>query len=151
MKRRKKGRSLEERYPASEPCNCEICRSYCLRPGWWTVEEASQAIQAGYGSRMMLEIAPEMTFDVLSPAFEGCGGKYALQEYARNGCGFLKNGLCELHGTGYEPLECLYCHHLRKGLGLQCHEALEKDWQTPAGQALVKRWLEQILRDGGGE
>jgi hypothetical protein len=27
-------------------------------PGWWTVEEAGFAIQAGYASRMMLEILP---------------------------------------------------------------------------------------------
>lgn len=147
MKRKKKFKSLKERYPPSEPCSCEICRSYCIRPGWWTVEEASQAIKAGYGNRMMLEISPEMTFGVLSPAFKGCGGKYALQGYAHNGCNFLKNGLCELHGTGYEPLECLYCHHLRKGLGRKCHADIEKDWRTPAGQSLVKSWIEQI-KDG---
>jgi len=150
-KKKKRGRSLGERYPASEPCRCDICKSYCLRPGWWTVQEAFRAMDAGYGNRMMLEIAPDMTFGVLSPAFGGCEGKLALQEYARNGCGFLKNGLCELHGTGHEPLECLYCHHLRKGLGQQCHADLEKDWQTAAGRALVKRWLEQVLRKGNGE
>jgi hypothetical protein len=96
----------------------------------------------------MLEIAPEMTFGVLSPAFKGCEGSYALQVYAKNGCNFLHNGLCELHGTGYEPLECLYCHHLRKGLGQKCHEAIEADWNTPAGQTLVKMWIEQTLIGG---
>lgn len=148
MKRRKKYKSLKEKYPPSEPCSCEICRSYCRRPGWWTVEEARQAIGAGYGNRMMLEIAPDMTFGVLSPAFKGCERNYALQAYANNGCNFLKHGLCELHGTGFEPLECLFCHHLRKGLGQKCHEEIEKDWQTPAGQTLVKAWIEQIVREG---
>lgn len=94
---------------------------------------------------MMLEISPEMTFGVLSPAFKGCEGSYALQEYANNGCNFLKDGLCELHGTGYEPLECLYCHHLRKGLGQECHADIEKDWRTSAGQALVRKWIEQTI------
>ena len=40
----KKKRSLEEKYPPSEPCACEICRAYCARPGWWTVEEARRAM-----------------------------------------------------------------------------------------------------------
>ncbi len=94
----------------------------------------------------MLEISPEMTFGVLSPAFKGCEGNYALQEYANNGCNFLRNGLCELHGTGFEPLECLYCHHLRKGLGQKCHADIEKDWRTPAGQALIRNWIEQTIK-----
>lgn len=148
MKRKKKHRPLKERYPPSEPCSCEICKSYCIRPGWWTVEEAAQAIKAGYGPRMMLEISPEMTFGVLSPAFKGCEGNYALQKYANNGCNFLRDSLCELHGTGCEPLECLYCHHLRKGLGRKCHAAIEKDWQSTAGQALIHNWIKRISKDG---
>lgn len=147
MKRKKKHKSLKQKYPPSEPCSCEICRSYCMRPGWWTVEEAEQAIMAGYRNRMMLEISPDMAFGVLSPAFKGCEGNYALQEYANNGCNFLNNGLCELHGTGHEPLECLYCHHLRKGLGQICHADIEKDWRTPAGQSLVKSWIEQTVKE----
>ncbi|MPM52348.1 hypothetical protein SDC9_99107 [bioreactor metagenome] len=116
-----------------------------MRPGWWTVLEASRAIKAGYGGRMMLEVSPDFTYGVLSPAFSGCEGNFALQEYAKNGCNFLKDGLCELHGTGYEPLECLFCHHLRAGLGPKCHADLEKDWRTPAGQRLVREWMEEIL------
>ncbi|SDN00028.1 hypothetical protein SAMN05192585_10939 [Acetanaerobacterium elongatum] len=143
--KRKKNRSLKEKYPSSEPCSCEICRSYCARPGWWTVEEAAQAIRAGYGGRMMLEIAPDMTFGVLSPAFKGCEGNFALQEYANNGCNFMRNGLCELHGTGFEPLECLFCHHERKGLGQKCHEDIEKDWNSAAGKRLVNRWVNTNL------
>lgn len=132
LKRKKMYRSLKEKYPPSEPCNCEICKSYCIRPGWWTVEEDSQANKAGYGDRMMLEISPEMTFGVLSPAFKGCEGFYALQQYAQNGCNFFNKGLCELYVTG-TPLECRYCHHLRNGLGQKCHTDIEKDWQIPAG------------------
>lgn len=140
---------LRKKYPPSEPCCCAVCRSYCARPGWWTVEEASRAIEAGYGKRMMLEVSPDLSFGVLSPAFKGCERYYALQEYAKNGCNFLKNGLCELHDTGCEPLECLFCHHLRKGLGRQCHLDLEKDWRTPAGQILVSKWARQFMRRDG--
>lgn len=145
MKRNKR-QSLTEKYPPSEPCSCEICRSYCIRPGWWTVEQATRAIKAGYGNRMMLEISPDQTYGVLSPAFKGCEGLFALQKFARNGCNFWEDGLCMLHGTGYEPLECRYCHHLREGLGQKCHVDIESDWRTKAGQALVKIWIEQIMK-----
>ncbi|HEX2980297.1 MAG TPA: hypothetical protein VHO48_08540 [Anaerolineaceae bacterium] len=137
-------KTLAEKYPPSEPCGCEICLGYCVRPGWWTVAEAARAIAAGYAPRMMLEIAPERTFGVLSPAFKGCEGKLALNLYAKRGCTFLHNGLCELHGTGFQPLECRFCHHDRVGQGLRCHADLEKDWHTPAGQALVEEWGERI-------
>lgn len=92
--------SFAEKYPPSEPCCCEVCLSYCRRPGWWTVAEAAGAIEAGYGERMMLEISPEFTLGVLSPAFKGCEKFFSLQAYANNGCTFLKDGLCELHGGG---------------------------------------------------
>ena len=141
MKRRKPFRTLEERFPPSAPCSCDVCRGFCQRPGWWTVREAARAIAAGYGGRMMLELSPDCKFGVLSPAFTGCEGTFAFQEYAKNGCCFLKSGLCALHETGLEPLECRFCHHDRVGEGQICHTALERDWNTPAGQALVKQWL----------
>jgi hypothetical protein len=137
-------KSLVEKYPPSEPCACKICLTYCARPGWWTVEQATRAIKAGYSNRMMLEIAPELTFGVLSPAFKGCEKFYATNQFAGNGCTFLKNGRCEIYGTGYQPLECRFCHHNRRGLGLKCHADLEKDWHTPNGQILVEKWIEQV-------
>lgn len=141
-KRKKVILSLKEKYPPSLPCDCAVCRSYCIRPGWWTVEEAFKAIAAGYGNRMMLEMSPDLSFGVLSPAFKGCEKNFALQEYSHFGCNFLSNGLCELHGTGLQPLECRFCHHARKNLGEKCHSDIEKDWNTPSGQVLVHRWIE---------
>ena len=132
--------ALARKYPASEPCSCEICLNYCQRPGWWTVAEASQAIAAGYAGRMMLEMSPELTFGVLSPAHKGNEGEVALQGFAGQGCTFLKDGLCELFGTGLQPLECRFCHHTRRGQGEQCHADIEKDWYSPQGQQLVIRW-----------
>ncbi len=139
-KHSKRPLSLAEKYPASSPCSCPTCTAFCQRPGWWTVEEAARAIDAGYAPRMMLEMAPEGTFAVLSPAFKGSEGNFALQNFAANGCNFLKDGLCELHGSGHQPLECRFCHHSRAGQGPLCHADLEKDWNTPAGRALVARW-----------
>ena len=139
-KKNKHPKTLAEKYPPSKPCSCDICLGYCKRPGWWTVEEAALAIDAGYANRMMLEMAPERSFGVLSPAFKGCEGDFALERCADQGCTFLKDNLCELHGSGHQPLECLYCHHERTGLGIQCHTDIEKDWNTPAGRVLVVRW-----------
>lgn len=134
-------KSLQELYPPSKPCACPICRGYCIRPGWWTVDEAADAVAAGLGGRMMLELAPDFSFGVLSPAFRGCEKNIALQEFSSFGCNFFVNGLCELFGTGHMPLECRFCHHTRAGLGKICHADLERDWNTAAGRALVNGWI----------
>ncbi|MDK2952250.1 MAG: hypothetical protein PWQ77_1915 [Kosmotogales bacterium] len=135
--------SLQQKYPPSQSCSCDVCKSYCLRPGWWTVDEAAKAIEAGYGKRMMLELSPDFKFGVLSPAFYGCEQNFALQEFSHLGCNFLSGGLCELYGTGFEPLECRFCHHTRKGLGPKCHSDIEKDWKMQKGQTLIKKWLKE--------
>lgn len=132
--------TLKKKYEPSEPCSCDICKAYCLRPGWWTVEEAARAVEGGLGPRMMLELSPERDFGVLSPAFKGNETDFALQTFAANGCTFYVNELCELFGTGHQPLECRFCHHDRRGQGLQCHLDIEKDWKTAAGQKLVVKW-----------
>ena len=137
MKRKK---NIYEKFPPSTPCDCEICQSYCIRPGWWTVAEAAKAMDAGYADRMMLEMAPDLSFGVLSPAFSGCEKSFASNQYKDCGCNFLKEGLCELHGTGLQPIECRFCHHDRPGQGIICHSAIEKDWNTPAGKTLVVKW-----------
>jgi hypothetical protein len=134
---------LEDSYPVSPSCNCEICKSFCQRPGWWTVEQASLAMKKGYSHRMMLEIAPEFTFAVLSPAFKGCESTYATNEFSKSGCNFYKNELCELHGTNLQPLECRVCHHNYPGLGPACHSDIEKQWNSNEGQQLVIQWMKQ--------
>jgi len=136
--------TLPKQYPPSEPCGCEVCVGFCLRPGWWSVAEAARAIDAGYGPRMMLEMSPELSFGVLSPAFMGCEGALATNHYSRNGCTFLKQARCGLYGTGFQPLECRFCHHERLGLGILCHADLEADWNTRRGQTLVRKWVEMM-------
>lgn len=135
--------NLAKRFPASEPCSCRICLGYCRRPGWWAVNQAAKAIEAGYAGRMMLEISPEFTFGVLSPAFRGNEQNVAMQLFADQGCTFLKDDFCELFDTGMQPLECRFCHHTRPNLGKQCHDALEADWCSREGQLLVIRWCEE--------
>jgi len=136
--------NLIEKYKPSEPCTCDICKSYCSRPGWWTVEEADKVIRAGFANRLMLEISPDRDFGVLSPAFKGNESRYALQIFSKFGCTFLNNGLCELFGTGLQPLECRFCHHDRKGLGITCHLDIEKDWNTKHGKSLIVKWGNMI-------
>lgn len=135
-------KSLEEKYLPSAPCSCNVCVAFCNRPGWWTVNEAEQAIGSGIAERMMLEISPELNFAVLAPAFKGCESNIAMQIYSGNGCTFLKDNLCELHDSELLPLECAYCHHSRLGQGKICHSDLERDWNTREGQHLVARWCE---------
>ncbi len=55
---------LKSKYPPSKPCSCDICKAYCQRPGWWTVEEPDKAMAAGYAKQMMLEMSPERDFGV---------------------------------------------------------------------------------------
>jgi hypothetical protein len=135
--------SLEDIYPPSPPCNCDICKSFCKRPGWWTIDQVPSAMRAGYSNKMMLEIAPDFTFAVLSPSFRGCEGYIAINEYSNNGCNFFVNEMCELHGTDLQPLECRVCHHDYLGLGPKCHLDIEKQWNSPAAQKLVIKWMEE--------
>lgn len=93
---------------------------------------------------MMLEMAPGFSFGVLSPAFKGCEANFAFHEYASNGCTFLDDGKCELHESGIQPLECRYCHHERVGLGPRCHADIERNWNSPAGRALVVKWSQVV-------
>jgi hypothetical protein len=132
--------NLYKKFPPSDPCSCDICKGYCIRPGWWTVKEAENAIRAGHARRMMLEVSPERDFGVLSPAFKGNEGNYALQIFAKNGCTFLKEGLCELFGTGLQPMECRFCHHERDRQGEKCHHEIEKEWKTRYGKRVIVRW-----------
>jgi hypothetical protein len=132
--------TLAEKYHPSEPCSCEVCVNYCRRPGWWTIKEAESVLNNGLGYRMMLELSPDFTFGVLSPAFKGNEGNFALQIFSHNGCTFFKSNLCELHNTGLQPLECKFCHHSRKGEGIKCHLDIEREWNSAAGQELVKIW-----------
>ena len=85
-------------------------------------------------------MSPDRSFGVLAPAFKGCENQFAMQRYAGHGCTFLINDLCELFGTGLQPLECRFCHHDRPGQGPVCHADLEREWHTPEGITLVVRW-----------
>ena len=111
-----------------------------MRPGWWTVSEAEKVIKDGLSSRMMLEMSPDKSFGVLSPAFKGSEKNFALKIYSENGCTFLKDNLCELHGTKNQPLECRVSHHNQKGIGKSCHMDIGREWNSEEGKALIVEW-----------
>ena len=134
------GHPLHERFPPSEPCTCDVCTYFCHRPGWPLVEEARLAIELGFGSSLMLELSGDGSFGVLSPAFRGNEGFFALTQYSHNGCTFLDHGLCSIHAQPFLPIECRNCHHDRMGRGKICHQALEKEWHTGKGKRLVRQW-----------
>jgi hypothetical protein len=85
-------------------------------------------------------MGPGNAFAVLSPAFRGNEQQFAAQEFSGNGCTFLVNERCELHGTGHQPLECRSCHHARAGEGPRCQADIAKQWNGAAGRAPVIRW-----------
>lgn len=132
---------LYKRFPPSESCSCDICTSYCLRPGWPLVQEARMAIENGQANRLMIEFSTDYAFGILVPAFRGNEGLYALDIYSHNGCTFLTSSGCLIFETRYRPLECCFCHHARNGLGLSCHLQIARDWNTSKGKRLVQRWL----------
>ena len=142
--------SLYYKYPPSEPCSCTVCVSFCRRPGWWLVSEARDAMNRGLAGRMMLELSPDRRFGVLSPAFKGNEGFYALKEFSSCGCTFLKDNRCEIFGPDIQPLECRFCRHDRPGAGRSCHLEIERDWNTSKGKRLVRQWVlmsETVLPD----
>ena len=100
----------------------------------------------GYGSRMMLEWAPDSSFAVLSPAFKGNEAAIALQVFSGNGCTFLEAGRCTIFAESFRPLECRFCHHDRLGQGGRCHSAIERDWNTNKGKRLIRAWGSHYLR-----
>lgn len=135
--------TMSELFPPSASCHFDV-RQSCQRTGWWTVEEAQRAMKNGLSLRMMLDVSPDLSYGVLSPAYRGCEGNVALNSLKKNGCAFDADGSCRLHNTGLQPLECRFCHHTRVDLELKCHEALDWDWRTPQGQALVQAWTKEV-------
>jgi len=135
---------LYAKYPPSKSCSCDICVNYCKRPGWWTVNEAKNVVSSNYSNNIMLEISPEFSFGVLSPAFKGNEKQIAQNDFSHNSCTFHKNNLCDLFGSGMQPLECRFCHHERIGLGIKCHNDIEKDWNTSYGKKIVEIWCKSV-------
>ena len=141
-------------------CSCPSCQNLCRRnPGWMTPAEAMAAMDAGLARRLMrdwlepsFQLANDERIYLLAPASQGCegadapemeGGFMALfTGFSKGCCTFLSEaGLCELHDSGFKPLQC------RLALGCRdcsdtCPDNYEmaKHWNNEEGRAALGRW-----------
>ena len=141
-------------------CTCERCADLCRRnPGWMTPTEARGAIAAGYGPRLMcdwLEPSEELgnndRIHVLAPASVGCEGWYApefdiwelmIGPPNKGKCIFFKTGLCEIHESGFKPLQCREALACGEKVGIDNYE-MARLWNSDDGRELVDFWWKSI-------
>ena len=119
-------------------CQCDECKSYCKRPGWYTPDEARAAIEAGLAQRMMCDWweDSEGNIDILGPAIQGYEGR-AAPWWPSGWCTFYHDGQCDVHGT-HKPLECRVAHHAYPPNGV--HGGIAKMWDTSEGRKVVALW-----------
>lgn len=126
-------------------CSCEKCVKACKRyPGWFSVEEASRAIDGGHAKRLMLDwYAADPDIYVLAPAGQGYEGKSAPfwpDEYMQ--CTFLINDRCTIHDSGFKPRMC--CESMICQQTGPSKKDFTEDWDTDEGRDLINRWWEMV-------
>ena len=137
-------------------CTCTRCIECCKHnPGWMTPEEAAAAIDAGHSGRLMLdwlepcdELKNKKRIYILAPASIGHEGSNAPEmpsfdlTWSKGRCTFLKNNRCEIHNSGFKPLQCresLACNPSRS-IGYLNNYAIAPLWKTGEAKSIVKRW-----------
>lgn len=134
---------------------CRTCREMCASgyPGRFTPTEALRAIEAGHAGQMLL--MQEGDVDALRPAIVGWEGLTIYSGAAVRGqCAFLgASGSCQLHETGYKPLECRVAA-CASGTKLSAaraynayHDALRairSAWRTREGARVRRLWREAL-------
>ena len=80
-------------------CACEACRKECeRRPGWFAPGEAIRAIEAGHADRLTI-VVDHAGVPAIAPIGDGPFGFIGR-------CTFFKNDRCEIHDSGFKPIEC---------------------------------------------
>jgi hypothetical protein len=120
-------------------------------------DDAQTAMDRSFGPRLMLDwyepcddLGNDSRVYVLAPASLECEGEYAPEisfwDFLMGGvackgaCTFLKDGLCEIHTSGFKPLQCR--------VGSNCGQPflnnidMARYWMGEAGAAAVARWCE---------
>jgi len=142
-------------------CSCKECARLCERqPGWPTPQEARMAIEAGYADRYMRDWwdGHEKVY-IICPASKDCGGREAPEipdsdgflggfmaiaaGWTKGRCVLLKDGLCEIHDSGFKPVQCreaLGCKAVDPRDGRSQNEDVMKLWDTDEGREVVKLW-----------
>jgi Fe-S-cluster containining protein len=119
-------------------CDCSNCKGCCIEvPGWFTPAEALLAIEAGFANR--LSAVKEDGVIAIAPSPVG----YEGQE-KRHGPGicnfFTKDGLCEIHDSGFKPIECRTGFGCSPGSDYPELETMHEMWVSEEGQNAVKIW-----------
>lgn len=138
-------------------CKCEDCAGACLvKSGRFTPREASKAINAGLAKKMMAEtdVLSLSKVYILTPATKGYGGKMApLMSFISYffgetyPCIFFKKGLCQIHDSGFKPVECRKLIHGNKEPFDV--DALVKQWDTELGRKVLRKWRESVSTKKG--
>ncbi len=138
-------------------CTCSACVEACKRfPGWFGLDDAEAALDAGLAKRLMLDFWEEFpeNISILSPASEGCEGDDAPDMpafafgWTKGRCVFLSpEGLCLLHDTPYKPLQCRTMISREQPPGEWIDNRAVRDlWDSDRGRALVARWEKEVGR-----
>lgn len=125
-------------------CSCERCREACENvPGMFHPAEAMLAIAAGHAKRLVPHLLIRTGITVIAPGayHPEIGERYGHQRIGR--CTFLDAGKCELHHTGFKPIECREAR-LCAPRRMTDEEAdrFDKLWDTPEGEAALKAWMD---------
>lgn len=116
--------------PAEAEAMIKAGRAKELMKDWWESDS-----RTGNDSRVY----------VLAPAIEGYQGEQA-PEWGGGRCSLLKEGLCQLHDTGYKPAECrgdLACGEKQKHLP---RLKIAPHWMEPAAENIIAMWDELMAK-----
>ncbi len=152
-------------------CACRTCASYCSNnPGWMLPEEAVRAISGGRAKALMLDwwepsddVGNDERVYLLCPASVGSEGDFApttdwlqmlLGGWKKGACTFLAKGKCDIHNSGFKPLECRLAHHTREDAGDTVNAqrvGIVAAWMTDRGRKIVAEWKTLIGFDAESE
>jgi hypothetical protein len=130
-------------------CSCSECRDMCKTRCWPSPEEARKMIEVGLAFRMMKETHyirnVEGEVYVICPAIPLFGGKDAPWAVARKGCVFFtRDQKCELHGTGYKPIEARLAD-CRFETQDDLHDGVGALWGSEEGREVVGLWERAVF------
>lgn len=146
-------KQIRKKWPATLPCSCDRCVSYCQRPGWFLPDEIrSLAAHLGLTVKELFdqylvvdwwggtgkEGIPEGTdIGILSPGKPHEHGQLASLGFGVHpaDCIFLKEGKCSIHAV--KPQECRNARHDVEPAKGQ-HVAIAKAWQREEGRELLR-------------
>lgn len=142
-----------EKFSSVECQNCKEGVKMCHRnPCMGTVDQMQTIINAGYGSNLMLEIwHKEVRYNknvqFLYAATEGHNAKFS--PFKKGGtCIFLKDNKCSIHSIKPAEGKWSCCKIENKSVYEKWIVELIKDWDTPKGKNLIRRWRNQVKLKG---